>query len=90
MQKWRTEIYCLNFWGKKNYFTRSTQLPKLSLFVYLTMPKAKETTMPQNFSNPFLGPDRDKLWEKLDNDAKPISKEELLKRVNSIKEKGKR
>jgi hypothetical protein len=37
----------------------------------------------QELVNPFLGPDREILWDKVKKNAKPIKREELLQLVNS-------
>ncbi|MFC2187351.1 hypothetical protein ACFCT7_08520 [Fulvivirgaceae bacterium LMO-SS25] len=39
------------------------------------------------FINPFLSEEREQLWEKIDKNAKPISKEELLGKIKNLKEK---
>lgn len=39
------------------------------------------------FENPFNGPDRERLWDKLTKNSKPISREDLLKRVKELKGK---
>lgn len=36
-------------------------------------------------SNPFLTPQANALWEKLDKEGKPVSKEELKKRIEELK-----
>lgn len=40
-------------------------------------------------TNPFQTAMADSLWEKLDKDAKPISKEELLKKIQNLRDKEK-
>jgi hypothetical protein len=37
------------------------------------------------FKNPFSGSDREQLWDKLNKNSKPISKEALLKLVKDLK-----
>lgn len=37
--------------------------------------------------NPFLTDKSDELWARLNKEGKPVSKEELLKRVKALKEK---
>ncbi len=51
------------------------------------MSDIKSITLPENFSNPFNGSERDKLWERMDKNAKPISKEDLLKKAKALKGK---
>ncbi|WMJ74751.1 hypothetical protein RCC89_16475 [Cytophagaceae bacterium ABcell3] len=38
------------------------------------------------FTNPFLTEDREELWKKLEEGAKPISKEEVFRRARETKE----
>jgi len=46
----------------------------------------KPDTPKEDFTaNPFLTDQADKLWKKIDEGGKPISKEELLKRIRKIK-----
>jgi hypothetical protein len=42
-----------------------------------------KSTQIQELVNPFLGPDREILWDKVKKNAKPIKREELLQLVNS-------
>lgn len=51
------------------------------------MSDTKSITLPENFSNPFNGPERDKLWERMDKNAKPISKANLFKKAKDLKSK---
>ncbi|WP_209329347.1 hypothetical protein [Lunatimonas salinarum] len=51
------------------------------------MAKIKHLQLTSNFSNPFLGPEREKLWTKLDENARPISREELIKKAKDLKKK---
>ncbi|WP_373493735.1 hypothetical protein [Aquiflexum sp.] len=51
------------------------------------MSDTKTATLPENFSNPFLGPERDKLWERLYKNAKHVFKADLLKRAKDLKGK---
>jgi hypothetical protein len=38
-------------------------------------------------SNPFLTKKADDLWKRLDKNSNPVSKDELIKRVNDLKNK---
>jgi hypothetical protein len=38
-----------------------------------------------DFVNPSLGPDRESLWEQMKKNAKPLPKEELLKRAEKLR-----
>jgi hypothetical protein len=49
------------------------------MILYLDMAVSKTVTLPENFSNPFNGSERDKLWERINKNAKPLSKSDLLK-----------
>ncbi len=51
------------------------------------MPKT-ETKDERNRENPFLTDKADALWARLDKNGKPVSKDELVKRANALKEKG--
>ncbi len=42
---------------------------------------------PSTFTNPFLSEDSEALWKKIEKDAKPISKEEVMKRAQDAKNK---
>lgn len=48
------------------------------------MAKIKDIQLPHDFSNPFLGPEREELWAKLDKNAKPISREDLKKKIKDL------
>lgn len=40
-----------------------------------------------NRENPFLTDKADALWERLDKNGKPVSKEELLRKASELKRK---
>jgi hypothetical protein len=43
----------------------------------------KMSTQRQKIENPFLGPDREMLWDSLKKNAKPMKREDLLKIAKS-------
>ncbi|WKN44379.1 hypothetical protein [Tunicatimonas pelagia] len=49
------------------------------------MSKPDQTTKQEPRVNPFLTDKADSLWDSLDKNAKPVSKETLLKRIENIK-----
>jgi len=49
------------------------------------MGKTKKQASPTPFKNPFLNQDREKLWEKLENEAHPIPKSEVVKQAQKLK-----
>lgn len=49
------------------------------------MGKIKKNITPAKFNNPFLQEDNNILWKKLEEGAKPISKDDLFKRVKNFK-----
>jgi hypothetical protein len=51
------------------------------------MPKPNTTIAKPNRHNPFLTEKADALWERLDKNGKSVSKEELLKKSEDLKNK---
>lgn len=54
-------------------------------FVYLTVSKTRPSTISNDFKNPFLGSDREKIWGQMDEKGKVITKEEVFERVEKIR-----
>jgi len=48
---------------------------------------SKSKTRKNNPPNPFLTPQADALWERLDKQGKPVSKAELLRRARELRKK---
>jgi len=46
---------------------------------------SKKKALPPDFKNPFEGRNADEVWQELKKNAKPVSREEVLKRMQAQK-----
>ncbi len=76
----------------KKLFLTSVNTVRLKIFLlnlkyFIKANMAKTATKISKQENPFLTSMTNGLWEKLDKSRQRVSKEEMVKRINKIKEK---
>lgn len=59
----------------------------LGLFIQFHFFNIQFSMYKPTFTNPFLSENPKELWKKLEKDAKPISKEEVIRRAQAAKNK---
>ena len=51
------------------------------------MPDINSTFISPDFKNPFTGPEREKVWQELKENATPISRDKVLRRAEELRKK---